>query len=204
MGQQGLIFIFLPVLLLFSAVGLTRLLAGQSRWLAAATVSLVVLNAGIFLLVPEYPLGEGTQRLLTRATLVNSDRYYQDRFDAIFGNFSPQSAAILAADWHHVEYYLPAYELIPVDIEPGDGADSDRLHHRRDEERLDAQNLGLTPDADGRVNIVIFDDKLTPFNNTPDLAHSVELAHGGQMRAFTLSAEQALYVEQTFGVVDRE
>ena len=53
MGQQGLIFIFLPVLLLFSAVGLTCLLADRSRWLAAATASLIVLNAGIFLLAPD-------------------------------------------------------------------------------------------------------------------------------------------------------
>ena len=204
MGQQGLIFIFLPVLLLFSAVGLTRLLTDRSRWLAAATASLVVLNAGIFLLAPEYPLGEGTQRLLTRATLANSDHYYDDRFDAILNNFSPQSTAILAADWHHVEYYLPDYKLLPVDIVSGDEPGAEWLHHRQGEERVSAQNLGLTPDAGGKVRIVIFDDKLTPFNDTPDLAQTVELAHGSQMKAFVLSMNQSLYIEQTFRIVDRE
>jgi hypothetical protein len=204
MGLQGLVFIYLPALLLSSAFALTRLLAGQSRWLVAATASLVILNAGIFLLVPEYPLGEGTQRMLTRATLINSDHYYQDRFDAILDNFSPQSTAILAIDWHHVEYYLPDYELLAVDVVEARGVDADRLNHRQGEERLDVQSLGLTPDADGQVNIVEFGTKLAPFSDTPEVARVVELAHGGQMSVFALSMGQALYVEPTFGVVNQE
>lgn len=104
----------------------------------AATALLMTLNAGVFCLVPEYPLGTGTQRLLTRATLVNSDRYYRDRFEAIAGNFPPQSTAILAADWHHVEHYLPAYKLLPVDIIPGEEPGADWVHYRQDEKRLEA------------------------------------------------------------------
>jgi hypothetical protein len=56
------------------------------------------------------------------------------------------------------------------------------------------------PDADGGVNIVIFDDELAPLNGTPGLARTVELAHGGRMEAFELSAGQVLYVGQSFGV----
>jgi len=45
---------------------------------------------------------------------------------------------------------------------------------------------------------------LTSFNNTPDLAQAVELAHGGQIKVFALSMDRALYIEQTFGIADRE
>jgi len=201
MGQQGLVFIFLPALLLFGTVGLARLFSIRARWLIATTAVLLVLNAGIFWLAPEYPLGPDTQRLLTRATLVNSDRYYQDRFRAIEESFNPASTAILAANWHHVEYYLPAYKLLPINViskwELGAGQVRDR---GGGEERFNTQGMDLTPDADGLVRIVIFDDKLTPFNETPELTQVVELEHGGQMEMFALSASQNLYLGQTFGV----
>jgi len=201
MGQQGLVFIFLPALLLLGAVGLTRLLAAKARWLIATTAVLVALNTGIFYLVPEYPLGPGTQRLLTQATLVNSDHYYQDRFKAIEEGFAPASTAILAANWHHVEYYLPAYKLLPVDVISQGESGAGQLSNRGSEEkRLNAQDLGLTPDADGLVKIIIFDDKLKPFNETPELTQVVELDHGDSMGMFVLSENQSLYLGQTFRV----
>jgi len=187
MGQQGLVFIFLPALLLLGAVGLTRLLATDTRWLITAMAVLVTLNIGIFTLAPEYPfdklragsLGPDTQRLLTRATLVNSDRYYQDRFRAIEENFAPASTAVLAANWHHVEYYLPAYELLPIDVAPDRANDQQGSFNVQDLGNLD--NLGLVPDADNLIRVVIFDDKLAPFNGTPELTQAVELDHGGQI-----------------------
>lgn len=203
MGQQGLIFVYLPALLLFSAVALARLLVTRVRWLTVAMAVLVALNVGIFCLMPEYPLGAGTRRFLTRATLVNLDGYYQDRFSVIEESFPPASTAILAANWHHVEYYLPAYRLLRIDVtaqEP-DAGQANNLHC--EEERLSVQSLGLTPDADGRINIVIFDERLVPFNETPELTQAVELDHGGQMETFALSADQVLCLGQTFGVGER-
>lgn len=200
MGQQGLIFVFLPALLLLSAVGLARLLAARPYWLMAATVALAALNVGIFL-APEYPFGPGTQRLLTRATLVNSDHYYQDRFEAIKKNFAPASTAILAANWHHVEYYMPMYPLLPVDIVSSEQAES-RLSYRREGGVLDAQQLNLTPDREGWVRLVIFDPKLEPFNGTPQLTQSVALEHGGRLGVLALSANQALQLGQVFGVIE--
>jgi hypothetical protein len=151
--------------------------------------------------VPEYPLGPGTQRLLTRATLVNSDHYYQDRFKAIEEGFAPASTAILAANWHHVEYYLPVYKLLPVDVISQGESGAGQLSNRgREKEKLNMQDLGLTADADGLVRIIIFDDKLKPFNETPELAHVVELDHDGPMEMLTLSENQSLYLGQTFRV----
>jgi len=201
MGQQGLVFVFLPALLLFSAVALKRLLAAQSNLWIAGTVAIAALNVGIFCLLPEYPLGPGPLRLLTRSTLVNSDHYYQDRFRAIEENFGPMSTAILVENWHHVEYYLPAYKLLPFDIVPKWewGAGQARVQEG-EERRLTGQDLGLLPEVDGLVRIVVFDEDLAPFNDTPELMQVVELDHGGSMGVFALSTDQSLYLGQTFGV----
>jgi len=201
MGQQGLIFIFLPALLLFSAVGMARLLATRSRWLIAATAVLVALNIGVFCLVPEYPLGPGSQRLLTRATLVNSDHYYQDRFEAIEENLAPESTAILAANWHHVEYYLPGYAGLPFGViskwEKDEGSPMGNL------EQLVATptELGLQLDRQGLAAIVVFDPNLMAFSESLTSAHELPLEHGGSLEYFVLTGEQAFYYgPQSFGV----
>jgi len=201
MGQQGLIFVFLPALLLVSAVGLTRLLTTQPGWLIVTTVALVALNAGIFCLVPEYPLGPSAQRLLTRATLVNSDGYYQDRFRAIEENFAPEFTAILAASWHHVEYYLPQYTRLPFGVvgkwEKGEG------NPRGNPQEVVATpaELGLRLDGRGQAAIVVFDPDLMAFSESPTSAHKLPLEHGGTLVYFVLTGEQAFhYGPHSFGV----
>ncbi len=203
MGQQGLVFVFLPALLLTSTVGLERLLSHQRHWLLATTGIIITLNVGIFCFVPEYPLGPDTQRLLTHATLKKSDHYYQDRFQAIENNFAPDSTAILAANWHHVEYYLPAYQVIPFDIiakwEKGAGQP-----RRQDDEvqLLDANALDLTPVHNGQVNVVIFDPLLERFNETTTCTQELSLKHNRSLSYFTLDKSKLLrYSTQSFGLI---
>jgi hypothetical protein len=203
MGQQGLVFVFLPALLLFSAVGLARMFATRSRWLTVGAAVLLALNVSVFCLAPEYPLGPDSQRLLTRATLVNSDRYYQDRFEAIEENFAPASTAILAANWHHVEYYLPEYERLPFGIvskwEQGAGNPTGN----RQEVIATPTELGLQPDDQGQAIIVVFDPHLMAFSETPSSAQKLPLRHGGSLEHFVLTEGQALhYGADSFGVLD--
>lgn len=203
MGQQGLIFVFLPVLLLLSAVGWTRLLTTKPRWLIAATAVLVVLNAGIFCLVPEYPLGPGTQRLLTRATLVNSDRYYQDRFRAIEENLIPESTAILAANWHHVEYYLPRYVRLPFRVvgkwEKDEG---DPIGNPQGDVAVSPSDLGLQPDDEGKVVVVVFDPTIASFNESPGLTKELDLKNGDTLAYLELGQGQSFYYGTlAFGVI---
>ncbi|MFW6116645.1 MAG: ArnT family glycosyltransferase [bacterium] len=194
MGQQGLIFVFLPALLLLSAAGLTRLLSARPGWLVAGTAVLVALNAGIFCLVPEYPLGPGTQRLLNPATLISSDHYYQDRFRAIKENFEPESTAILAANWHHVEYYLPAYTTLKWENVPGF---SER------EIVVTPDELGLGLDVEGQAAIIIFDSELRAFNESPKSVEIVPLEHGGDLPLLALEEGQAFrYGTHSFGLVE--
>ncbi len=116
MGQQGLTFVFLPALILVSAAALELIFQASAPMLWASALVLTLLSSAIFLFFPEYPLGAGGQRLLTRQTLVNSDRYYQTRIDTIRQDFDPQNTLILAQNWHHVGYYLPGYRVIPFNL----------------------------------------------------------------------------------------
>jgi hypothetical protein len=195
MGQQGLVFVFLPALLLFSAAGLTRLLAARPERLIAVTTALVVVNMGIFLVLPEYPLGPNTQRLLTRATLVNSDHYYQDRFDAIRANFPAGSTVILAANWHHVEYYLPEYKKLPFGL--GSKWEIDQGLPLNDPIQASVStpsDLGLQLNPDDKVVVIIFDPVLEEFNRTPQFAQNLRLPDGESLAYMARGANDPLAV----------
>jgi hypothetical protein len=201
MGQQGLVFVFLPALFLVSAVGLVRLLNNRSSWLMGVTVLLVVLNAGIFCLMSEYPLGPDTQRLLTRATLVNSDRYYQDRFSAIEENLTPESTAILAINWHHVEYYLPGYVMLPFgttgERQGDEGSPTDGIQ----EVVATPDDLGLQLDDQGQVVIAVFDPDLMAYNEGGSPAKVLPLQHGGRLEYLVLTEGHAFhYGTRSFGI----
>jgi hypothetical protein len=202
MGQQGLVFVFLPALLLVGAVGLGRLLTTRPRWLITTTAVLVALNAGIFILVPEYPLGPGPVRVLTRATVVNSDIYYQDRFHAIEAHLPPESTAILADNWHHVEYYLPEYTILPFGL--GSKWEKDEGNPSRSSQEVIATpaELGLQLDGRGQAAIVVFDPYLMTFSESA-LGHTWDLEHGGGLDYFTLTGDHAFHLGvHSFGVTE--
>jgi len=211
MGQQGQVFVFLPALFLISAAGLVQLLERWRRWLSVTTALLVAVNVGIFCLAPEYPLGGERLRLLTRATLVNSDRYYQDRFEVIRANFAPASTAVLAANWHHVEYYLPEYPRLPFGVEGKwekyEGAPIGSLDDSRQLSRdivATPAELGLQLDDQGQASVVVFDPELMAFCESPASAHALPLKHGGSLDYFVLTEGQAFhYGSQSFGVREK-
>jgi hypothetical protein len=201
MGQQGLVFVFLPALFLISAAGLVRLLERWPRWSFVTAAILVAVNVSIFCLSPEYPLGSERLRLLTRATLVNSDHYYQDRLEAIKAKFAPESTAILAANWHHVEYYLPEYMGLPFDV--GGKWEKDEGNPKGNPQEVVAAptELGLQLDRRGQAAIVIFDPYLMAFSESPTSAHELPLEHGGTLEYFVLTRDQAFHHgTRSFGV----
>jgi hypothetical protein len=194
MGQQGLIFIFLPVLLLVGAVALERLARG--RWLWAAVALLVVLNVGLFTLAPERPLGPEGPRLLTRAALANSDRYYLDRFTAIRDTFPSAHTAIVAVNWHHLEYYLPEYTLLRLDPGPPNSPPSLTPRRWPGEGVLSAADLGLTPDGEGRVALVLFDDKIPSLFSVRGQVEAIPLSAGGRLQVLWLGVEERLRYDE--------
>ncbi len=169
MGQQGLILTYLPALLLMAGHGLVSdRISHRAAWLLGA--GLVIFNVGIFCLVPEYPLGPGTQRLLTRDTLINSDVYYQDRFDAIRAHFDPGSTYIFAANWEHARYYLPEYSIVEFHDD----------HMAFPNSPLDgmARLSALVGEA---TVVVLFDPDIVDRLDVRSSVHQVPLARGGEL-----------------------
>jgi 4-amino-4-deoxy-L-arabinose transferase-like glycosyltransferase len=192
MGQQGLIFVFLPALCLISAASLVRLWARRPRWLAATVILLLAANVAIFCLAPEQPLGGERFRLLTRATLANSDRYYLARLNSIEENFAPERTAILAANWRHVMYYLPAYTWLPYDIvskwELGEG----QAQVEEVTGQFSAADLGLSAEAE-QIYVILFDPNLQPFNQSPERTSFLPLS-SEEMPYLTLNKGELLSI----------
>lgn len=117
MGSPGLVYVFLPALLLIAAVYLGRWFAPEPRaggvsWRAGAVALLCGANAFIFLGTPtDLYLGRSL-RVLNYSSLVAHDRYLTTRVSAIRGQFDPQTTLVLATDWRFAEYYLPEYRVL--------------------------------------------------------------------------------------------
>ena len=195
MGQQGLVFVFLPALLLLSAAALDRWWGRQPRLFWTGVVLLVVISGSIFALLPEYPLGSGTQRLLTRQTLQNNDRYFLERFRVIRQSFPPENSSILAANWHHVEFYLPEYRVFHFEV----GA-----KWEVNEGLPENQTRQLVAISDAGEKVILFDAELEPLNRTPELVERVGLSDGDQLAVLPLRNEEKLWIGvDGFGIVGR-
>ena len=205
MGQQGLVFVFLPVLLLVSAHAVDRCFTSLDRaqlaWWVGGAVA--VASLCVFCFAPEYPLGGDRVRLLTRSTLTQSDRYYGDRFSAVESRLAPESTAILAENWHHVEYYLPEYKTIPFDVvakwEKGEGNPTGSPRSSA----VTPAELGLEVDERGHAAIVVFDSGLMGFSQSSVPAEELYLEHGGILEFFVLSEDQVFHFGAgSFGIVE--
>ncbi len=154
---------------------------------------------------PNTPWGRGGPRLLTRETLVNSDRYYQDRFEAIEQHFPPESPLILAANWRHVAYYLPQYRRLPFYIGSKWELDAGAPANDRQEVlRATPAGLGLNLNAQEQAIVVVFDPELSVFNETAAQADKLALARGGELYYFTLSEHDQFYLDtDSFGLLAR-
>jgi 4-amino-4-deoxy-L-arabinose transferase-like glycosyltransferase len=187
MGQQGLVLIFMPALLLLAGVALDRLLSPRAA--AAAVMVVVVVQALFYGLGPEYPLGAGGQRLLTRQTLTRSDAYYAGRFEAIRQMFPPEEALIIAANWEHVRYYLPEYRVLAFGPAQGWGP-------------VDDGRFKGAMGAD--VHLVVFDPVLAPYNASASMVRHLPLPDGQWLEYLKAGAGQHVYIDgSSFGVSAR-
>lgn len=164
MGQQGLVFVFLPALLLAAAEGLYRLLCARPTWLWSAMAAVALVGVGVFVLAPTYPLGENGPKLLTYSTILESDRLLRDQIAAVRDNFAPEDTLLLATGWRHVEYYLPEYRFArfevggKYEVDAGQASGADYINQPQS-----AEALGLKAGEDWQV--VIMDASLLPFTS---------------------------------------
>ncbi len=188
MGQQGLVFVFLPILLLWAAAGLDRWPSVRGPLL----VALVVVNGAVFLFAPEYPGGTDGPRLLTLATLRHHDADFGDRL-AVLHDYLPDSTAVMAEPWHHLEYYAPDYPLLRLDEAPPNVPAALTPRQWPGDGRLGMTELGLHPTSMGQWFLILFDEGTMagypPRGETAEALVRLELPHGGVMGILSLEAE---------------
>jgi hypothetical protein len=110
MGQQGLIFVYLPILMLLGACG-AALLASRIRWGMAVVLACVALNVMLYLFAPVYLL-PGQLKVLSQATIAEHDTLLLAQIDATHSDLPPD-ALLLVDSWRFAQYYLPGVEVIP-------------------------------------------------------------------------------------------
>ncbi|NMB87739.1 MAG: DUF2723 domain-containing protein [Chloroflexi bacterium] len=193
MGQQGLVFVYLPAILIFGAWVGDRLMRSYGTPAQVLIAACIVLNGAIFVLAPEFPLpGRSSIRLLTRQTIQQSDVYLHSRIAAIEENFSPANTSILATNWHHVEYYLPQFKVIEFDIgskweiDAGEPTSVGTVQVGSDDLLLQGQ---------AGTAIVLFDPELSEFNQSPQETRSLKLAEGQALEYFQVEGAETFLLE---------
>jgi hypothetical protein len=194
MGQQGLVFVFLPALCVLSALGARTLFSGWRNGAQLAAVALVVAgNAAIFCLAPTFPLGGDRPKLLTVDTLRRHDQAYQHRFAAIRRRFDPRHAVIVAASWRFVQFYMPEFRYTPYRLasrwERGEGTPL-----ATESIDLAGSQLGISPDAAGRRYAILFDRELDPYLASEARRETVEVDGDTGLTVVILQADEALHL----------
>jgi hypothetical protein len=203
MGQQGLIFVFLPAFLLTSAATLDMLgwldLRRAGSWLLAL---MIAVNAVVFLLMPTFPLGTRGPKLLTISTLRAHDESYESRFAEVRTRLDPAHAVILSDGWRFPQYYLPEYPLLRYGL--AGRWEQDRGQPVLGETaRVDPMTLGLKEDSSGFIYLVIFDPQIESFNGSTDRIASRELAGSGELTVLWMKAGEMLELSpQSFRIVN--
>ncbi len=193
MGQQGLVFVYLPALLLLSALGAVQL-GWERKTMGRLTLSAVILaNSAIFLAAPIYPLGGATIKLLTVDTLRQHDAFYAGRLAGIQQEFSPRSTLIISSEWRFAQYYLPDYQFVPYYLvqkwEDGEGTPQENR-----DQTVNPAVLGLHPDNHGMYTLVLLDNDLKTYFQSSDPVSYVHLPDGSQMATVQFSSQERLYL----------
>lgn len=187
MGQQGLVFVFLPALLLASAAVWVPF--DRASWALVALA--VAIDASLFLFAPAFPLRGDRLKLLTADTLRIHSRAYDSRFAAIRGRFDPSHTVIVSSGWRFPQYYLGSYPLVRYGIisrwELGEGSSS-----LKDVSEIGPQKLGITPDAGGVRYAVLFDADLNAFVPAATPREWVDLDDGERLMVLRLAAGEGL------------
>ncbi len=192
MGQQGLVFVFFPALLVISAEGLQRLFKTRLAMMQVATAVIVLFSAAVFIIGPTYPLGKNSFKLLTYNTLREHDQLLENQITSVKSNFKPDNTLLLASSWRFFEYYLPDYKYArftlgaKFEVDEGQAKEADYVNHP-----VSATDVGLSSGKDWQV--VLVDSELDTFATDPTALQKVSLPNGYVMDYLPMQANE-LYV----------
>jgi len=191
MGQQGLVFVFLPALMLLSAAAIEKLNWYQHNLGRGIIAAALLVNAGIFIAAPSKPLDDDRLKLLTFETLQQHDAHYLALFSGIKQEFSPESTLLLSSQWRFPQYYLPDYRYIPYSV--GARWEVNAGNPTLTEESVvSLSNLGLKTDAQGMVTLVLVDEEILPFNQSAGQTRWLDLQDGSRLGYIRVPLQQTL------------
>jgi len=191
MGQQGLVFVFLPALMLLSAAAIEKLNWYQHNLGRGIIAAALLVNAGIFIAAPSKPLDDDRLKLLTFETLQQHDAHYLALFSGIKQEFSPESTLLLSSQWRFPQYYLPDYRYIPYSV--GARWEVNAGNPTLTEESVVLlSNLGLKTDAQGMVTLVLVDEEILPFNQSAGQTRWLDLQDGSRLGYIRVPLQQTL------------
>lgn len=157
MGQQGLVFVFLPALIVLSGFGWVSIFSDkQNAWMISLGL-ICALNASVFLLLPEYPLGKGQQRFLTRDTIVQNDHFFLQRISALQEHSEDSHIAVISTNWRHLQFYLPGIPLIGVEPEQKWEASSGMLLLKQEEPLISLDWLSGLSQSEDSIQLFVVD-----------------------------------------------
>lgn len=109
MGGHGLIFTYLPALLIICGVALDYLCARRSAVFSGALFVILLANILLFVAAPANVMGV---KIVNWKTITAHDQFLKARVAMIEESFDPASTLILANQWRHGQYYLPDYQVL--------------------------------------------------------------------------------------------
>jgi len=190
MGQQGLVFVFLPALLLATAWMFSRIKFGNNLVRGAMLGGLILGNSLVFVLAPSFPFGLDRVKILTADTIRVHDESVQERVEAIQAHFDNASTILIASDWRWVQYYLPEYSFQPYEVtsrgEEGAGLPEVSEPVRLACPRADETKAGCT--------IVIFDGVLNSWVKSMDGFDKLLLSSGEDMLYLHLEPSASIFL----------
>ena len=194
MGQQGLVFVFLPALFLFSAQAIASVRTSrQVRWLFPLV--LILGNCLVFLTLSTFPLGPSSVKLLTVDTLRQHDRDLQDRIVTIRKDFDPDTTLIVSSDWRFVQYYLPEYRFTPFEL----------IAHGEESAGMPKPGETILLDCPDDINrsvrgtdcaVVFFDEMLNPWLTNNGRGNLVRMPSAGNLLWIEMSADESVQLGQ--------
>ncbi len=192
MGQQGLVFVFFPALVVISAEGLYRLFQSRPAILRTSTTLIALFGAAVFIIAPTYPLGANSFKLLTYSTLREHDQLLNNQVNAVKANFKPANTLLLAGNWRFFQFYLPDYKFsrftlgAKFEVDEGQAKGADYVN-----QPVSAADVGLTGGQDWQIAVV--DPELEAFAANPTALKEVSLPNGYTMDYLPMKADE-LYI----------
>lgn len=187
MGQQGLIFVYLPVLLLISALGATVLL-DRGRWGRGLVAAVIIGNSLLYLGSPRTLL-PNRLKVLSQATIREQDALLNAQIMTIRRDLPPD-ALLLADQWRFPQYYVPNAPLIPLQqTDPESGSPP---------QALEAATIARVRDA---TALAWYEPRLDRANTVANRTVTLSDRGGAQLRVLRRQPNERFWIKaDAFGI----